>query len=299
MLEVGYVGVRGVKFPMHRRFNQPDRVTEARPNPLLIPGGYYVDNSESTVYHSLQTSLRKRFSRNLSFDMHYTYGKGLAFVGGDVGVYYGTDANDQIQDFFNTRLDRGPATGDVRHRFIGDGVYQLPYLTNWGVAPLRHILGGWQISGIFSARTGTPALITQSCAGSYHCRVDYVGGDPIFKDYRRREISAGCPPGGRCAIQYLNPAAFARIGEAPIAIRPGTASKSLIRNLGSWGVDLSLAKNFRIREEMKLQFRADMFNALNHVNLGAPSTGIDSSTFGRITGAGGMRSMQVGLRFQF
>src|SRR5262249_3070022 len=52
MLEVGYVGVRGVKFPMHRRFNLPDRVTGERPNPLIIPGGYFVDNSESTTYHS-------------------------------------------------------------------------------------------------------------------------------------------------------------------------------------------------------------------------------------------------------
>ena len=54
MLEVGYVGVRGVKFPLHRRFNLPDRVTGERPNPQLIPGGFFVDNSESTVYHSLR-----------------------------------------------------------------------------------------------------------------------------------------------------------------------------------------------------------------------------------------------------
>src|SRR5262249_49631482 len=78
MLEVGYVGDRGVKFPMHGRFTLPDRVTGERPNPLIIPGGYFVDNSESTTYHSLQTSLRKRFSRNLSFDFHYTYGQALA-----------------------------------------------------------------------------------------------------------------------------------------------------------------------------------------------------------------------------
>jgi hypothetical protein len=101
MLEAGYVGVRGVKFPMHRRFNLPDRLTGERPNPNLIPGGHYVDNSESTVYNSLQASLRKRFSRNISFDVHYTYGQALAFTGGDVGVYYGTDVNENVvQDFF-------------------------------------------------------------------------------------------------------------------------------------------------------------------------------------------------------
>ncbi len=148
MLEVGYVGVRGVKFPLHRRFNLPDRITGERPNPQLIPGGFFVDNSESTVYHSLQTSLRKRFTRGLSFDAHYTYGKALAFSGGDVGVYYGTDVNENvIQDFFNLATDRGPSTGDVTHRFIGDTIYRLPELKNWGFAPLRHALGGWQVWG--------------------------------------------------------------------------------------------------------------------------------------------------------
>jgi|GEM_PF-316320 len=310
MLEAGYVGVRGVKFPMHRRFNLPDRLTGERPNPRIIPGGYYVDNSESTVYHSLQTSLRKRFARSLSFDFHYTYGQALAFVGGDVGVYYGTDATDQIQDFFNLAIERGPATGDVRHRLIGDTIYQVPELKTWRFAPLRHALGGWQISGILTARSGAPVLITQSCANSYHCRPDYVGGNPVLE----QPIEAGtCRAGGRCDLQYINTAAFKPVAVVGgVAIRPGTAGKSLVRAFGSWGVDLSLAKNFKITEGTRLQFRADMFNALNHVNLGGPSSGCgnpatgpnnsvicSTSSFGRISSAGGMRSMQMGLRLQF
>jgi hypothetical protein len=298
MLEVGYVGVRGVKFPMHRRFNLPDRVTGERPNPLIIPGGHYVDNSESTVYHSLQTSLRKRFSRSLSFDAHYTYGQALAFTGGDVGVYYGTDVNENVvQDFFILATERGPSTGDVRHRLIGDVIYQLPELKDWGFAPLRHALGGWQVSGIITARTGTPVFITQSCSNSYHCRPDYAGGDPVLK----QKVEVGtCRAGGRCDIQYVNTAAFARLPvNRGVAVRPGTAGKSLVRTPGAWGVDFSLAKNFRIREGTNLQFRADMFNALNHVNLGGPNGSISSSQFGRISGAGGMRSMQMGLRLQF
>jgi len=296
MLEVGYVGLRGVKFPMHRRFNLPDRLTGERPNPLIIPGGYYVDNSESTVYHSLQSSLRKRFSRNLSFDVHYTYGKALAYVGGDVGVYYGTDANDQIQDFFNVRADRGPATGDVTHRLVGDWIYQLPFLLNWGNAPLRHVLGGWQITGILASRSGTPALITQSCSSAYHCRPDYSGGNTVLE---KNEITTGCRPGVHCDVQYLNTQAFASVLRnevTGITIRPGNVGKSLVRAPGSWSTDVSLAKNFRIREEMRLQFRVDMFTALNHVNLGGPNTSIDSGSFGRIAGAGGMRSMQMALR---
>jgi hypothetical protein len=298
MLEVGYVGVRGVKFPMHRRFNLPDRMTGERPNPLLIPGGFFVDNSESSVYHSLQTSLRKRLTRGLSFDAHYTYGKALAFTGGDVGVYYGTDVNENvIQDFFNMAPDRGPSTGDVTHRFISDVIYQAPELKNWGFAPLRHALGGWQISGIFTARGGSPVFIIQSCSNSYHCRPDYVGGNTVLKE----PVETGtCRAGGRCDIQYINTAAFAQIPvNQGMAVRPGTAGKSLVRTPGAWNTELSLAKNFKITEKKTLQFRADMFNALNHVNLGGPNGSISSSQFGRISSAGGMRSMQMGLRFQF
>jgi Carboxypeptidase regulatory-like domain/TonB dependent receptor len=298
MLEIGYVGVRGVKFPLHRRFNLPDRMSGNRPNPSLIPGGFYLDNSESTVYHSLQTSLRKRFARNLSFDAHYTFGKALAFSGGDVGVYYGTDVNENVvQDFFDLRLERGPSTGDVTHRFIGDVIYQSPELKNWGLAPLRYALGGWQVSGIITARTGTPVFITQSCSSFYHCRPDYVGGALVLKE----KIETGnCRAGGRCDIQYINTPAFAQVPVIQgVAVRPGTAGKSLVRAPGAWGVDLSLAKNFRIKEGINLQFRADMFNALNHVNLGGPNGSINSPQFGFINGAGGMRSMQLGLRLQF
>src|SRR5262245_23494017 len=301
MVEAGYVGVRGVKFPMHRRANLPDRVTGERPNPNLILSGYYVDNSESTMYNAMQLSLRRRFSRHLSFDFHYTYGQALAYIGGDVGVYYGTDAQDTgVQDFYNVRAERGPSTGDVRHRAVADWLYQMPYLQGWGNPVLRHALGGWQISGIFSAVTGGSVTITQSCSNNYFCRPDYVGGD-ITRFIVNQEIVTGCRPGVHCDVQYINRDAFVRIPVmAGVASRPGNTSKSLVRNPDSWNVDLSLGKNFQIREWVRIQYRVDMFTALNHLNLGGIRTGnIDSADFGRITGAGGMRSMQMGLRLQF
>jgi hypothetical protein len=300
MFEVGYVGVRGMKYPMHRRFNLPDRVSGERPNPLLIPGGHYVDNSESTTYHSLQTSVRKRFSNSFSFDAHYTYGRALSYTGGDVGVYYGTDvAENVVQDFFDLSSERQPSTGDVRHRFVGDVIYQAPALKTWS-SPLRHVFGGWQVAGIVTARSGSPVFITQSCSSSYHCRPDHLGGDPVFKDLKNREITTGCRPGAHCDVQYLDRSVFALVpASRGVALRPGTASKRLVRGLGAWSVDMSLAKNIQVRGQVKLQLRADVFNALNHLNLNNPNGNLSSSQFGRITGAGGMRSMQVGVRMQF
>ncbi|MBM3788076.1 MAG: hypothetical protein FJW30_27340 [Acidobacteria bacterium] len=64
----------------------------------------------------------------------------------------------------------------------------------------------------------------------------------------------------------------------------------------TWNVDLAVSKNFKLREHMNLQVRADMFNSLNHVNYGSPSTDSASATFGEINGAGGMRVVQLNAR---
>src|SRR5574340_166431 len=300
MWEIGYVGLRGVKFPLHRRFNLPDRITGERPNPKLIPGGFYADNSENTSYNALQTSLRKRFTKNFSFDAHYTWGKTIAYGGADVGTEYHSDAEKNVQDFFNLRIERGLPDFDVAHRFVGAWIYEFPGLSRWN-APLRGALGGWQVSGFFTAQTGVPLRISQSCSNNHTCRADYVGGSMVLDNWGAQEIATGCRVGVHCDVQYLNPSAFALVpAVSGVAIRPGTAGTSLVRGPGMWQIDFSAAKNFKLREQTRLQFRADMFNAPNSVRLSGPSTGLSTpSTFGRITGARGMRSMQMGLRLSF
>src|SRR5262249_17978348 len=159
MLESAFVGTRGVKFPMHRIFNAVDRVTGLRPNPNLNDGNY-VDNTQNTVYTSWQSSLRKRYSRNLTGAVHYTWGKVPSTAGGDIGAYYQGDQDVRTQDFFNPRADRGPSGGDIAHYFAADAVYDLPALA--GFQPVvRHALGGWQGSSIFRASPGEPLPIQQ------------------------------------------------------------------------------------------------------------------------------------------
>jgi hypothetical protein len=103
-------------------------------------------------------------------------------------------------------------------------------------------------------------------------------------------------------VQYLNRNAFQLVPVDPnsrIAIRPGNLGNGAVRGPGSWTTDLSLSKNFRLRERLALQVRADMFNALNKVNLSGPSTGINGATFGEINGAGGMRVIQMNGRLRW
>jgi hypothetical protein len=301
MIETGFVGVRGVKFPLHRRPNLPDRLTGVRPNPDVIFGGYYVDDTQNTSYNALQTSLRKRFARGIAFDVHHTWSKSLGLTGGDIGAYYGSD-NDQnvIQEFFNPSADRGPNPGDAQQRLVADIIYELPRLQN-AHGLIRHTLGGWEVSGIFTARTGERLVITQNCASDWHCRPDYAGGATIFDSWVQNSTSR-CTVGARCTVQYLNREAFGLVpvdSRTRIAVRPGNLGNGAVRGPGSWSTDLSLAKNFRLTESVSLQFRTDMFNATNRVNYSNPSTNVNAATFGEISGAGGMRVVQLNAKLRW
>src|SRR5690606_13965570 len=126
-----FVGVRGTKFIMFRPLNEPDRITGLRPNQKLL-ANFYADASQNSSYVSWQTSLRKRYSNNLSGSFHYTYGKSLANGGGDNGAYYQGDNDARTQDFFNLRAEYGPIVGDTTHVVSSQVVYDLPALSNLG-----------------------------------------------------------------------------------------------------------------------------------------------------------------------
>jgi hypothetical protein len=300
MFETGFVGVRGVKFLLHRRVNLPDRITGIRPNPSILFGGpYYVDQSQNTFYAGWQSSFRKRFSNNLAFDAHYTWGKGLGVSGGDIGAYYGSDPAINLQEFNNLKLDRGPNSGDAKHRFLMDWIYNLPRFSN--APPLvKGAIGGWEVAGILSMRSGEPLTLTQPCP-DWHCRPDHAGSGiaPILDNWKNNNTTR-CVVGARCSVLYVNRAAFVPVPLDPntrIAIRSGNVANGYLRNPATWTADLSLSKNFRLREHMNLQIRADMFNATNHVNYNGPTTDTNSATFGEINGVGGMRVVQFNSRF--
>ena len=248
-----------------------------------------------------QTSVRKRFSRGISFDAHYIFGKTLGISGGDIGAYYGSDNDsNNIQDFHNPRADRGPNPGDTAHRFVADWVYELPRLANANRL-VRGTIGGWEVSGIFNTRSGERATVTQNCASGQYCRPDFVGGSTSFPNWKEKGTTV-CTIGARCTIQYLDSSAFALVpvnAVSRIAIRPGNLGSGSVRGPATWSTDISLAKNFKPSEKLNLQFRADMFNATNHVNYGGPNANLNAATFGQISGAGGMRVIQLNAKLRF
>jgi hypothetical protein len=280
MLESAFVGTRGVKFILPRIYNQADSVTGIRPNPSLGQSRYW-DNSDSSIFVSWQTSLRKRYSRHLSGALHYTWGKTMSYLYGDLTYAVPTF----IQDFFDVRSNRGRPPQDIQHAVNGSFVYDVPLFANAGRL-LKQTLGGWQGSGVFRAQTGNPLTITQASGR--------VFGRPDLIDFKNAVSRNG--------LQYLNPAAFARVPVSATTgqqIRAGTTGNGGIVSPGFWNLDFSLGKNFRITERVNFQFRADMLNVFNHANLNVVETNIVNARFGRITGATDPRSILFHLRLAF
>jgi len=286
VLETAFVGNRGLKYPIARLYNQPDRVTGVRLNPNLNQG-LYIDNSQTSWYSSWQTTLRQRFSHNVTFAAHYTWGKQMATETGDISAYYQNNVDTRVQNFFNLRPEWGPADGDITHNFAADFVYALPTLRSVNNALVRQAFGGWQLSGIITAATGQPLLIVEGSANNVS-RPDYVANQPaVNANYQS-------------TLQYINKAAFTPVPistASGLAIRPGNISGSFIRSPGFWNTDLSIGKNFNLLEKVKLQLRLDTFNSLNHTNLTSFSQDVLNANFGRFTNTRGARVLQLNGRF--
>ena len=287
MAEAGYIRTDGQKFPLSRPLsNAFDRQTGARPNPALgAPGGVYLTSEQTMVYNALQTSIRKRFVSRLGLGFHYTYSRGYAEQGGSLASNFVNSDFFVTQDFFDPFYDRNPLSQEARSRVAMDILYQLPGPTR---GLLGRVLGGWQISGILSTRTGMPLRVTQP-SGITNSRPDLVGNAPILGNYRE-------------TLRYLDPTQFLRVPVSSVTtatLRPGNANPGLIRGPGSWQVNTSLGKVLSFSESVKLEIRLDAFNSFNHVNYSNPNTNITSPDFGKILTTAGPRTAQLAARLSF
>jgi hypothetical protein len=285
VLETAYVGTRGVKFNLYRNFNEVDRISGLRPNPNDITGPY-LDNSNETNYNSWQSSLRKRLTNGLLFNIHHTWGKALSYNGGDIAPGHIGDSRGDIQDFHLVKLERALSTGDIMHYVAADWVYEVPGLfRNWRAA--RLLLGGWQFSGIFRANSGPAIGISQT------------GGRPDILDIKN-QVNKDCCGFGR--LEYLNSAAYRLVPVSSASsrtVRRGEANATPVRGPGNWNVDVAIGKIFPVAERKTLELKADVQNALNHTQYINVSTSLNRSDFGRINGTRTARVIQVQLRLAF
>jgi len=309
-LTVGYAGSRGMNLmewaegnptvPLILPNGQPFWTgTEARINPNWGSIELHTAAGDSW-YNALQVGLVKRLTKGLQFQSSYTWSKAIdtneAYLGGD---FVQTEAISPYPT--NKKLERGLAGFDIAQVFHFNAIYNFPKVS--GAAMMGKLLNGWSTGGILSLQTGPPfdvQLQTQRSRsgvlgggnptgyGSASDRPDLVPGRN--NSNITSGTSAGCagvPAGQKVGTPNLwyDPCAFT-VQQAGFL---GTAGRNILRGPGLANLDFSLTKDTALSflgEGGKLQFRADIFNLLNHPNFITPALGATGSNSGGIVFAG-------------
>lgn len=238
-----------------------------------------MQNDLNGNYHSLQMKGEWRFSQGLGFLTAYTYSKALEVSRGD------------NQDNWNRGSSYGPTRTDLRHAFVESWTYDLPFgagkkwLQSSGF--VGQVLGGWQVNGILTMRSGFPIRLSaaSNLSGSFNL-------------YQRpdRLRDGSLPDSERTLERWFDTSAFA----VPQANTFGTAGNNFLLGPGLFNLDLSIFKQFVIVEGKRIEFRAEAFNFTNTPGFQVPNAVIGSAQAGRITAlANENRSIQFGLKFLF
>jgi len=293
--EVAYAGSKGTRLYEFRQANPVTPTSDPNANYAnLRPRPYLGDFSlwcscNSSTYHSLQTKIEKRFSNDLSFLTAFTYGKSIDEVStASLGFHGGGYA----RNWNHPEWEKGPSDFDQKFRFVNSVTYILPIgkgkrllggLNGVGNA----LLGGWELQGIQSATSGVPLTINASIGesntnGDSEERPNRVAGVPLY-------------PSSQDASLWFNPAAFTATAFGTL----GNAGRNIIYSAPQVSIDSSLFKDFAIRERIKVQFRSEFFNMLNHPNFRANSlnTSFDAPGAGAFTAAQPARQIQFALKF--
>lgn len=248
------------------------------------------DGYLSSNYHSLQSSLRKSFSKGLMLQGAYTYSKAINMTDEDG---WASVTWNYLPAFHRNRAAAGY---DRRHVFQMGWLYDLPFgkgqmMAQSGV--LSHILGGWSVAGVMAAYTGTP-FTPSAPAGTLNTPgISTQTADQINLDVTR---IGDVGPGTR----FYDISAFQAPVVAPGTFRMGTMGRNSMRNPGRFTTDLSLSRTFKMGERFTTMFRAEAFNFTNSAQFtGFASTNVADPNFLRVLSATGERQVRFGLRIGF
>ncbi len=294
MFEVAYVGTSGNRLLTASDINAAlpgaTNPTTRQPYGPALGEIRELSNSAHSIYHGLQTKLERRFSRGLYLLGSWTWSKSIDDQSNGTDTAIASGQYPQIQT--NPGLDRGLSSFDRAQVFVANTVWEIPLgrgARGSGLqAAFNNILERWQLSGIFTAETGTPFSVLMACADvnaeGNNCRPNRISGGEL-------------PAGGQSIGEWFSTAAFA----IPATPAYGNAGRNILRGPGTINLDFSLSKSIPWGnvERRRLQIRAEFFNGLNHTNFGLPQSSIDSPAFGTITTAAPAREIQIGARLEF
>ena len=230
----------------------------------------------NSSYHSLQASLQRRFDRHFSFQASYVWSKVIG-LGPVVNQY-------------DVASSRGVLAIDVPNAFVASYIFVTPDVRSFGL-PGKEFLSGWQLNGITRLQSGQPFNVTSgvdtNLDGTNNDRPNLIGNPYL--------------PGGRSRAavikSYFNTAAFAAV---PAGTPYGNTQFDAVFGPKFVNTDLSAFKTFPVYKEASLQFRAEVFNVFNNVNLNNPASNRNTpATFGVISGSSAPRIVQFALRLAF
>ncbi len=316
MIEAAYAGKIGTKIEALRTYNpakfRNDPITGAPASEgnvndrtiyepgILGPQEYLLGNDFRSWYHSLQVQVTKRFSQGLSVVGSYTLAKSIDSSSTD-------NLGAQVANPFNLRQERGRSDWDRRNAFVASWIYSPSVHLSSRLA--NAALGGWTFTAINTVQSGVPITF-------------WEGQDVALDGTQNSQQHAQLTPGATDATitlshpnrnafvnDFFNAAAFIN----PNLLAPGTygnSGRGIISGPGFANTDLSILRNFTLRESLKLQFRTEMFNAFNQVNFSLPNSYANSAlvtssntlsnggTFGQIqsTVSGTGRQIQFALK---
>ncbi len=237
-------------------------------------------------YQAVTLSVNRRFSRGLQFQAGFTASKYITNSEGPEGWVNG--AAQRPRNVYDLSIERSPAIEDIPRAVVISYIYELPFGPGRRFA-LRHgatqaLLGGWQVSGITTLKSGFPVSIfaaTNNTQAFNGIQRPNVVGDPGLEN--------------RTVDRWFNTAAFAQ--PAPFTFGNAPRTMGYLRTMGVNNFDFSLQKYWRLwREESRLQFRGEFFNLFNRAGLYGPNTSFGDPNFGRIGQAFPARSIQFGLK---
>jgi hypothetical protein len=219
-----------------------------------------IGNLGESAYHSLQTQVHSRFTKRFELLTSFTWSHGV-----DNG------SNDAVQfipsGIASPRLNRGDSDYDVRDSVSQALTYNIPSV-NWH-NPLSQILKNWALNNLLSAHSSLPFDVDSQIfsyvtnGGYYTLRADTVPGQPQWLYAKYLPGTHNLVPGGK----YLNALAFT---DPPVTAEQGDLRRNLLRGFNFWQLDFGVHRQFPITKSLGVQFRAEMFNILNHPNFASP-----------------------------
>jgi hypothetical protein len=237
----------------------------------------------------MSTHLDKRFSTGVSLIASFTYGRAIDFQNPALDACDGCGSGNNVQNSYNREVQKGPSENNVPVRFTFGGAWQLPFGAGHallGQGWSGKVVGGWELSAIYSAQSGLP----------FTTNLSFDNANAGTTSYPNRVCDGRLSNLG--LARWFDTSCFV----APASFVFGNEGRNVLIGPGRNNLDFGLHRSFRIplREAMRLDVRGEAFNLFNHPQFGLPGSTIGNPGVGTITGASvPNRIMQLGLRLAF